>query len=387
MNLNSNSYILAASFAGMAFFGMAFVVMGAVLPSLSAKFSLDTAAASTLTGLLPLGIMLGALLFGPIIDRFGYKALIIISSLIVVAGLEMLAYFGNLQLIRLSIFILGFGGGLLNGLSNALTSDASNDHNRSSNLSILGIFYCLGAISIPTVFAYLSKSITYNYIVSGAGAIMALSVIFYAFVTFPAAKAKAGIPRQKILKMFTEPTLLLMSFTLFFQSGMEGITSSWIPSFMENVHSIDKENAMMALSISVIGIGVGRVFLSYILKHQSANKVLLFSMIIAIIGTSMITYFSDATLSLAGAFLMGLGYSSSFPVILGIIGEKYKEMSGTAFSFALTIALFGNTLINLAVGASGLQMFPYIVMICIVAITILFSANAILTNKNRKQSL
>lgn len=187
--------------------------------------------------------------------------------------------------------------------------------------------------------------------------------------------------------MFTEPTLLLMSFTLFFQSGMEGITSSWIPSFMENVHSIDKENAMMALSISVIGIGVGRVFLSYILKHQSANKVLLFSMIIAIIGTSMITYFSDATLSLAGAFLMGLGYSSSFPVILGIIGEKYKEMSGTAFSFALTIALFGNTLINLAVGASGLQMFPYIVMICIVAITILFSANAILTNKNRKQSL
>ena len=103
MNLKSNSYILAASFAGMAFFGMAFVVMGAVLPSLSAKFSLDTAAASTLTGLLPLGIMLGALLFGPIIDRFGYKALIIISSLIVVAGLEMLAYFGNLQLIRLSI--------------------------------------------------------------------------------------------------------------------------------------------------------------------------------------------------------------------------------------------------------------------------------------------
>ena len=37
MNLKSNSYILAASFAGMAFFGMAFVVMGAVLPSLSAK--------------------------------------------------------------------------------------------------------------------------------------------------------------------------------------------------------------------------------------------------------------------------------------------------------------------------------------------------------------
>ena len=33
MNLKSNSYILAASFAGIAFFGMAFVVMGAVLPS------------------------------------------------------------------------------------------------------------------------------------------------------------------------------------------------------------------------------------------------------------------------------------------------------------------------------------------------------------------
>jgi MFS family permease len=61
--------VLAAGFSGMIFFGVAFVIMGAVLPSLIEKFQLDTTVASTLAGLLPLGILLGSVLFGPVIDR------------------------------------------------------------------------------------------------------------------------------------------------------------------------------------------------------------------------------------------------------------------------------------------------------------------------------
>jgi len=94
MKSRTNGPVLAAGYIGMAFFGLAFVVMGAVLPSLIARFSLDTATASTLAGLLPLGILLGSVLFGPIIDRYGYKNLIVLSSIIAVIGL------GNAGILR-----------------------------------------------------------------------------------------------------------------------------------------------------------------------------------------------------------------------------------------------------------------------------------------------
>ena len=36
--------------------------------------------------------------------------------------------------------------------------------------------------------------------------------------------------------------------------------------------------------------------------------------------------------------------------MLGLVGSRYTELSGTAFSLVLFIALFGNTLINYRMG-------------------------------------
>jgi uncharacterized protein (UPF0335 family) len=54
-------------------------------------------------------------------------------------------------------------------------------------------------------------------------------------------------------------------------------------------------------------------------------------------------------------------------------GEKYKEMSGTAFSLALVISLFGNTIMNLIIGQVGTQFLPYFQILCAVMIIILFA--------------
>lgn len=364
--------VLAAGFSGMIFFGVAFVIMGAVLPSLIEKFQLDTTVASTLAGLLPLGILLGSVLFGPVIDRFGYKSLIIIASLITVAGLELLAWSQGITQIRFSIFLIGLGGGVLNGLTNALISDISEDHNRASNLSILGVFYTVGAITIPLLFATLSKTLTYSPIVAGAGALMLLSVVYYTFITFPQAKFKQGFPFKKIVLMAKEPAILLLSFTLFFQSGLEGISNNWIPTFLGEQASIPAKSAMFALSSIIMGVGIGRLALSVLLKIISKKLLLLSSMLIATLGIYLITLFPTVTVALIGTFMMGLGFASTFPIIFSEIGERYKDVSGTAFSFALVIALTGNTLINLLVGVVSLKFFPLLVIGCTLAISALY---------------
>jgi fucose permease len=382
--MKKNGAVLAAGFTGMAFFGIAFVVMGAVMPSLIAKFSLHTSTAATLAGLLPAGVLVGSLVFGPVIDRYGYKSLIIVSSLVTACGLELLAFAESIPVIRLSVFIIGTGGGILNGLTNALVSEASSDKSRASNLSILGIFYTVGAIAIPLLFASLSKWLSYTPIVSGAGILVGLSTLFHIMVTFPKAKFRQGFPIKKVALMAKESVILILSLVLFFQSGLEGISNNWISSFLEIENGISKESALYSLSFVVIGIGTGRIILSILLKFIPKITILIVSMIIAATGIIIISSATNGTISAIGTFLMGLGLAATFPVVLGEIGERYKEISGTAFSFALVIALTGNTLINLLVGALQLYSFPYIAGGSIIFIIILYTTNYLGIKKSFK---
>jgi fucose permease len=55
-------------------------------------------------------------------------------------------------------------------------------------------------------------------------------------------------------------------------------------------------------------------------------------------------------MALAGLVLLGAGLAGGFPVMLGFAGDRYSELSGTAFSFVFVIALLGNMLINYLMG-------------------------------------
>ena len=50
------------------------ITLGAVLPSLIAKLNLSGLQTTSLVTFLPLGMLAGSLIFGPIVDRFGHKA-------------------------------------------------------------------------------------------------------------------------------------------------------------------------------------------------------------------------------------------------------------------------------------------------------------------------
>ena len=88
MNKNFNkNLVFAASCIGMSFFGISMITLGAILPALTDKLSLTNLQATALVAFLPLGMLVGSVLFGPIVDRFGHKALLVPSCIIVLLGL------------------------------------------------------------------------------------------------------------------------------------------------------------------------------------------------------------------------------------------------------------------------------------------------------------
>lgn len=369
--------VFTAACIGMCFFGVSMITLGSVLPSLVTKLGLSGLQTTSLVTFLPLGMLIGSLIFGPIVDRFGHKALLVPSCIIVLSGLEGLIFFESIPLLQLSIVGIGLGGGILNGETNALVSDISGESEKGSRLSFLGMFYGLGALGIPSLLGVLSEHYSFETILQGIGTIMLAGILFCIPVRFPAPKQAQGFPVKEGLGLLKESNLLLLSSILFFQSGIEGVCNNWSTSYFGQVTDIPANQALIALTCMVAGLTTARMLQIVIFKKIKPATVLPYSLILTAIGFGLLTASSGFIRAATGMVLVGMGLSSTYPVILSILGTRYPALSGTAFSIALAIALVGQAAMNglmgmVSVYAGGIVFYPYMMIGSLIIMLILF---------------
>lgn len=366
--------VFSAACIGMLFFGVSLISIGTLLPSLTTKFQLDDIAAGSLVSLLPIGILLGSLLFGPVVDKYGYKFPLIISSLLVIAGIEGVALSTSFFAIQVSVFFIGFGGGVINGGTNALVADISSEA-KGASLSLLGVFYGIGALGMPAVLGYLSRFYSIDSIVSGIGLSLLIAVVYFLVVRFPAPKQPQGLPIKEGIKFIKDPVILLAGFFLFFQSGIEGITNNWTTTFLQNDLGVNSELSLFALTYYVAGLTVARLLLGFMLKKVSPNIVLYLSLLVGLASSLVLLFSSSYGMAIIGLVILGVAFAAGFPVLLGIVGDIYSGYSGTAFSLIFVIALTGNTIINYVTGlvanAYGIRNFSTIIIMSIVIMVVI----------------
>ena len=348
--------ILAAGYAGIFFFGISFLTLGSVLPSLREVLHLDMAQSSALAGILPFGVLAGSVVFGPWCDRFGYKMPFQFAAAMVVLGFIGLSAFTSVSWLGTCVFITGAGGGILNGACNGLVTDVSDDRNRSSNLSILGVFYGLGALVMPLILG-IFDFVPYTAILRYMAVFLFLVFVYFSIIRFPEAKVRQGFPIKEGLSMLRQPALLFFSFILFFQSALEGLCSNWIPIFLQDSagYRLSQQNALFLLTFVVVGMTAGRILLSWLSFRYKPWKILWWYLIVLAAG---FTGLAAGIKPLVPVILIGTGLGATFPVIISYIGARYKSLSGTAIGIAMVIALAGNTLLNYLLGFLPIRVFP-----------------------------
>lgn len=341
--------LVYSAYAGILFFGMAITTLGSVLPQLKEKFQIDDVSAGAIFSILAFGILSGSLVFGPVADRYGYRIMLACTCLLMTAGFAGIALSPSFLLLKVSTFLFGLGGGAINGGTSALVSEVSED-NKGANLSMLGVFFAIGALGMPFLLAAVDGLISYIPILLATGAGSAIIGVIYLLMPFPAARHASGIPVKQALSLLKHPFLLLVSFFLFFQSAFEGIMNNWTTTYLTEELSMSSAQALYILSAVVVGMTVMRLLLASVMKGAGAATIWGVTFLLLFSGLAMI-YFSTKFLPTLVAFsAVGAGLAAGFPIMLGYVGERFEHLSGTAFSIAFSIALTGNMILNYIMG-------------------------------------
>ena len=202
---------------------------------------------------------------------------------------------------------------------------------------------------------------------------MLAGILFCIPVHFPAPKQAQGFPVKEGLGLLKESSLLLLSSILFFQSGIEGVCNNWSTSYFD----IPANQALIALTCMGVVFTAARMLQIVIFKKIKPATVLPYSLILTAIGFGLLTASPGFIRAATGMVLVGMGLSSTYPVILSILGTRYPALSGTAFSIALAIALVGQAAMNglmgmVSVYAGGIVFYPYMMIGSLIIMLILF---------------
>ncbi len=329
-----------AIFAGAFALGIAISALGSLLPALFAAIGFQKTAAGGLFFAMNFTMLLGSLFFGPVCDRFGYRTLLLLSTLLVAGAFAMLSWAAVYRTVLLSLVVLGLGGGALNGAINALLNDISPER-RNRALNLLGLFFGFGALFTPFLIGSALDLLGLRAILLSLLLFSLVPFFFFLAVQFPPPKHREGISRTELGALFRNPLLFMFGLLLFFESGNEFTVGGWLSTYLGESVGMSARGAAYALAGFWTAFMLGRLAASAWGHRVSSATVVTCSAglgFVSVVGLILLPGRLPATLCV---ILVGLGLAAIFPTILAEAGAIFASYSGTAFGALFVMALCG----------------------------------------------
>ncbi len=332
--------LMSSACAGMFVFGIVMAILGAIMPSLFERIQFNKSEAGNLFFIMNLSMLVMSLIFGPVVDRFGYKLFLLFSSVLVAFSLFLFTTASTYSALLGATVMLGFGGGGLNGGTNALTSDI-HPEKRSSALNLLGIFFGFGALTIPFSIGAALDKVGLQPILLLAICLSLVPFVLFLIFSFPRPKHEQGFPLSRAAQVIKNPVLWLCGFLLFFQSGNEFTVGGWVSTYLHEDFGLTPMSASLLLGGYWAAIMAGRFLSSRLAGALKNESLILLGGLVSLTAAVLLVISPSRFLAGAATVVIGLGFAAIFPTTLAVVGEAFPRFSGTAFSVVFVVALAG----------------------------------------------
>jgi len=352
----------------MLVYGIVLSLPGTVLglPEIAAELGLTLTSRGSLISALFVGLLLGSLLSGPIVDALGYRASLALSSGLVALAMPLLAVMRTPLLAGVTIVALGVAAAGMNTASNALSSDLFPGE-RAIRMNRLAILVGIGGVMMPVTTVVASVAVSWRTVVVAGGVLAAVVALACAWVPSAtaivspphslgqalrrSASAKAMEDRRssKSVGWFVRrPGFVWLAAALLLGGGNEAALAGWISTYLQAA-GFSASASTWILASHWVGLIVARVTLSPRVERTKA---------VAVVRSAVTAAVCVAVFVLVGAhvwlavmpFLIGCAIALVVPTMLAHAGDRYPGNMSTLFGLLLTLLQVGGIALPAAIG-------------------------------------
>ncbi|HHT7140841.1 MULTISPECIES: MFS transporter [Bacillus cereus group] len=294
---------------------------------------------------LSVGSIIGLLSASHFIDGKGARDVIIGSMFFMIVGLFCLGitiYFASSMGAFGSLLVFGVGYGLAEVALNVEGSSIE----QKLGITLLPKFH--GFFSVGTLVGALSGSAAISLHIPILYQFLAISVVFvllvcmlYCFLPHGTGKKEKSRnkKRAKHNPLRMEKKVLLLGLFVLGMAFAEGSANDWLPIVMVDGHQQSVVTGSIMYTIFVLAMTLVRMCSSYFLDRFGRVAVVRATIMMAIIGMTIVIFGSNSYFLAFGVVLWGIGAALGFPIGLSAAGDGGEN----ATSNVATVSIIGFT--------------------------------------------
>jgi MFS transporter, FHS family, glucose/mannose:H+ symporter len=354
--LRAESSAKALTLAGYASFvpiGITTVLLGPMLPTLAARWSLNDAQAGSLFTLQYVAATLTVGLSGWLIGRRGYRFAINAGLVLETIGMVLLVAGPKVSGMA-GIAAYGAGLGFIVPAANLLVAEV-NPSRRSAALNLLNFCWSTGAVSCPFLVAAAARSLRvplFLELVAGFSLLVAIGIAAMpSSIVEPAVLPSKGSNRSD----WRRGPLFILGLLFFIYVGTETAFGGWVAKYSKTLGSLSATMAVMTPSFFYGSIMAGRWLAPQLLRIIDDVRLAQAGLLIACTGMVGLVLSHALPGVVLSACLAGLGLSAVYPITISLMSREFGPAAARIGSVMFMLANLGGGLIPLLVGVCSDQ--------------------------------
>ncbi len=365
-----------AAWLSLGLYGWASVLSGAVLPQVTATYTLSPALAGIFVAIPSVGFTIAGLIGGLLSERIGLQRLLVSSVVAIALSLGMVALAQRMTITLLGAFLIGLTGGVLEVGSNGLITSLYY-HEAAPQVNRLHVFYGLGSFISPLIVGlFLIQRIPWQInfaLASVLGLGLAVS-LFWAPVTQRVGLARVNI--SQMAHLLGQSNVLRAALgSMLFVAAEIGL-SSWLVTYLQLEKHLTPSISSACLSVFWLAIIAGRYFNSRLPGSMELKKIILFETLGSSIAVLGIFLGKDPPIILLGLVFTGLMMAGLVPTLLAFACQDSPDFIGSISGIILSATglgmLIGPGLIGLIMEFFGISISIYFVIFLLAIVTALY---------------
>jgi fucose permease len=373
--------------AGFFLIGIVTVMLGQILPVLSARFSLDDRTAGYLFLIQFAGALSGTLFFNRLIRTVGYSRMLF-------GGFCMMA-FGSAAVnsgvwfwCTTAIATYGIGIGLTIPAINVLTVELDRERSASA-LSLVNFFWGVGAIVCKPFIDHVGSPENISPPTLLLSASLFLLGLLIGFTNFGPNAVHGQDLTVAPIRIWKTATAWLIAGFNFLHIGVESSVGGWVTTYQTRLTETSSSGwisaAVLYFFMLVVGRGVAPIFLSRI----GENTALFSSLVLMTSGVILVLLTNSLAALLAGSAILGFGCASVFPTNMSRFARVFGPQATQNAMPLFILGSLGGAFVTWLVGfvSTGLDSLRSGFMVIMVTCFLLIALQIVLTRMTSQTSV